>query len=187
VKVPMTTADFLHRAELAYGSRVGVVDEPAPFQDGGLGRQTYSQFAERTRALAAGLDELGVGRGERIAVVSHNSARLLEAFYGVCSYGRVLAPINFRLSAAEVAYIVEHCGATVLLVDPEVDEALREVTATHRFVLGEQSDAALLRPGREPIAWEEPDEPPRRSTTPVGRPPAPRACRSPTARSGPTR
>jgi len=158
VKVPMTTADFLHRAELAYGSRVGVVDEPAPFQDGGLGRQTYSQFAERTRALAAGLDELGVGRGERIAVVSHNSARLLEAFYGVCSYGRVLVPINFRLSAAEVAYIVEHCGATVLLVDPEVDEALREVTATHRFVLGEQSDAALLRPGREPIAWEEPDE-----------------------------
>jgi fatty-acyl-CoA synthase len=158
MKVPFTTADFLARAELAYGNRTGVVDEPGEFQDGGLGTQTYGDLAVRTRALAAGLDELGIGRGERVAIVSHNSARLLEAFYGVCSYGRVLVPINFRLSPAEVSYIVEHSGASVLLVDPEVDAALSSVTAKHRFVLGRESDAALLRPGVEPVAWEEPDE-----------------------------
>ena len=158
MKVPMTTSDFLDRAELCYGTRMGVVDEPAPFQDGGLDKLTYSQFAARTRALAAGLDELGIGKGERVAIVSHNSARLLESFFGVCSSGRVLVPINFRLSAAEVAYIVEHSGASVLLVDPEVDEVLREVTAKHRFVLGTGSDAALHRPDREPVPWQEPDE-----------------------------
>ena len=158
MKVPLTTSDFLDRAELCYGNRVGVVDEPAPYQDGGLGTVTYGALASRARALAAGLDELGIGRGERIAVVSHNSARLLESFFGVCSYGRVLVPINFRLSAAEVSYIVGHCGASVLLVDPELDEALREVTAPHRFVLGEQSDAALHRPDREPEPWVEIDE-----------------------------
>jgi acyl-CoA synthetase (AMP-forming)/AMP-acid ligase II len=53
-----------------------------------------------------------------VAVVSHNSARLLESFFGVTAWGRVLVPVNFRLSRDEVAYIVEHSGASVLLVDP---------------------------------------------------------------------
>ncbi len=152
--MPFTTADFLSRAELCYGLRTGVVDEPGPTQDGGLGSLTYREFADRTRALSAGLDALGIGVGERVAVVSHNSARLLELFYAVCSTGRVLVPVNFRLSAAEVGYIVEHSGASVLLVDPEVDDSLREVTAQHRFVLGKESDDVLLRVGVEPARWE---------------------------------
>jgi acyl-CoA synthetase (AMP-forming)/AMP-acid ligase II len=158
MKVPFTTADFLDRAELCYGRRQGVVDEPGEFQDGGLGALTYAELADRARAMAAGLDALGVGRGERVAVVSHNSARLLESFFGVCSYGRVLVPVNFRLAAAEVEYIVGHSGASVLLVDPELDEHLAGVTAKHRFVLGKDSDDALLRPGTDPVPWEQPDE-----------------------------
>ncbi|MCW2601111.1 MAG: AMP-dependent synthetase and ligase [Frankiales bacterium] len=158
MKVPFTTSDFLDRAELCYGTRTGIVDEPAPFQDGGLGTLTYGQLAARARSLAAGLDELGIGRGERVAIVSHNSSRLFETFYGVCSYGRVLVPINFRLAPAEVQYIVEHSGASVLLLDPEVAPALESVTAKHRFLLGKESDAALLRPGVEPVLWELPDE-----------------------------
>jgi fatty-acyl-CoA synthase len=158
MKVPMTTADFLDRAEQVYPLRSGVVDEPGDFQDGGLGTVTYGGLAERARAIAAGLDELGVGRGERVAVVSHNSARLLELFFGVTAWGRVLVPVNFRLSRDEVAYIVEHSGASVLLVDPEVDAALADVTAGHRFVLGAESDGALLRPDAEPVPWEQPDE-----------------------------
>jgi fatty-acyl-CoA synthase len=158
VKVPFTTADFLDRAAQCYPLRTGVVDEPGEFQDGGLGTVTYGELADRARAIAAGLDELGVGRGERVAVVSHNSARLLELFFGVTTWGRVLVPVNFRLSRDEVAYIVEHSGATVLLVDPEVDAALADVTAPHRLVLGKQSDDVLLRPGVEPRPWEEPDE-----------------------------
>jgi fatty-acyl-CoA synthase len=158
VKVPFTTADFLDRAEQCYPLRTGVVDEPGGFQDGGLGSQTYAQLAERARGLAAGLDQLGIGRGERVAIVSHNSARLLESFFGVTAWGRVLVPVNFRLSRDEVAYIVEHSGASVLLVDPELDQALSDVSAKHRFVLGQESDAALIRPGVEPAPWEEPDE-----------------------------
>jgi len=158
MKVPFTTADFLDRAELCYPLRIGVVDEPGDAQGGGLGSVTYADLAVRARALSAGLDALGVGRGERVAIVSHNSARLLESFFGVCSSGRVLVPVNFRLAPAEVAYIVEHSGASVLLVDPEVDEALAGVTAKHRFVLGKESDDALLRFGVDPVRWEEPDE-----------------------------
>jgi len=158
VKVPLTTADFLARARVGYGERTGVVDEPGDAQDGGLGSLSYAAIGERADAVAAGLDALGVARGDRVAVVSHNSARLLELFSGVCSSGRVLVPVNFRLSPAEVAYIVEHSGASVLLVDPELAEPLARVTARHRFLLGRDSDTHLLRPGAEPVAWEEPSE-----------------------------
>ena len=60
-------------------------------------------------------------------MVSHNSARLITALFGVSGSGRILVPINFRLVAEEVSYIVEHSGARVLLVDPELDDALAEV------------------------------------------------------------
>ena len=119
MKVAFSTADFLDRAASVYPLRTGVVDEPGPHQDGGLGSVTYGGLAERAAAIAAGLDALGTVPGDRVAVVSHNSARLLELFFGVTAWGRVLVPVNFRLSRDEVAYIVEHSGASVLLVDPE--------------------------------------------------------------------
>jgi len=157
MQVPLTTADFVDRAELVYRDRIGVVDEQAQPAEP-LGELTYGAFGTRVRSLAAGLDELGARSGDRVAVVSPNAARLLELFFAVTSYGRVLVPINFRLQPAEVAYIVEHSGATTLLVDPEQDEALATVTAKNRFVLGAESDAALLRPDREAEPWAEPDE-----------------------------
>ncbi len=158
MKVPFSTADFLERGALCYRDRIGVVDEPGEAQDGGLGRVTYGEFGQRAAAIAAGLDELGIGRGERVAVVSQNSARLLELFFAVSAWGRVLVPVNFRLSRDEVAYIVEHSGASVLLVDPELADPLADVHAPHKWVLGKESDAALLRFDREPEPWAEADE-----------------------------
>lgn len=157
MRVPLTTRDFLDRAELVYGDRVGIVDEPTQPATP-LGELTYREVARRARAIAAGLDALGVGEGERVAVVSHNSARLLELLYAVPSFGRVLVPINFRLSSGEFEYIVEHCGASVLLVDPEVEAQLSGVTGQHRFLLGEEYESGLLRYDAEPRPWSEPDE-----------------------------
>lgn len=151
--VPLTVLDFLRRAERVYGRRVGVIDEPhqpAP----SLGELTYARVAELARAQAAGLDALGVGFGERVAIVSQNAARLLVSFFGVAGHGRVLVPINFRLSAHEIAYIVEHSGASLLLVDPELDAALADVRCARRMVLGTGCDAALLRAGVAPAAWQ---------------------------------
>ncbi|MDX6224169.1 MAG: hypothetical protein QOE64_545 [Frankiales bacterium] len=154
--VAFSVNDFIDRAELVYPNRVAVVDEPDQ-PAGSWGELTYAELARRARALAAGLDELGIAPGERVAVVSHNSARLLTAFFGVCGSGRVLVPVNFRLSPHEVGYIVEHSGASVLLIDPEVEASLAGVEAKHRFVLGADADAQLLRYDVEPQAWE-PDE-----------------------------
>ncbi len=153
--VPFSVADFIDRAEQVYAERTGVVDEPdqpAP----SLGELTYTQVAALARRQAAHLDGLGVGIGDRVAVVSHNSARLFTSFFGVSGFGRVLVPVNFRLRPDEVRYIVEHSGARVLYVDPELDEALKDVTAEHRFVLGQDDDLFGPSPdgGTEPKPWE---------------------------------
>ncbi len=156
MKVALTIVDHLRRAEQVYGDRIAVIDEPDQ-PAASWGSITYKEMARRARAQAAGLDALGVPQGARVAVVSHNSARLLTSFFGVSGFGRVLVPINFRLVAAEVSYIVEHCGAEVLIIDPELEESLADVTAKHKFIIGAESDVILYKYDAEPLPWE-PDE-----------------------------
>jgi len=150
--VHFNVRDFLDRAAATYPGRIALVDEPdqpaepwAPL--------TFADLAARARAQAAGLDRMGIEAGERVAIVSHNSARLLTSFFGVCGWGRILVPVNFRLARAEVEYILEHSGASVVLVDPELDEALAGVGPTRRYVLGADSDAELYVQDSEPVPW----------------------------------
>jgi fatty-acyl-CoA synthase len=151
MKVPLTIRDHLDRARLVYGDRIAVVDEPDQPAPPVVGL-TYAGLYERAAAQAARLDQLGVAQGERVAIVSHNSARLLTGFFGVSGWGRVYVPINFRLTATEISYIVEHSGASVLLVDPELDASLADVTAKRRIVLG-QDDREIYLDGVEPEPW----------------------------------
>src|SRR4029434_8324771 len=90
------------------------------------------------------LDDMGVGGNERVAIVSPNAARFLVSLFGVSGYGRILVPVNFRLNAEEIRYILEHSGSSVLLVDPELDESLRNIPVKHRIVLGPASDSQLF-------------------------------------------
>ena len=152
--VPLSISDFIDRAVQVYGERTAVVDEPdQPAPPLGGGEVTYAELGTLARRQAAKLDELGIGVGDRVAVESHNSARLLTSFFGVAGSGRVLVPVNFRLRPDEVRYIVEHSGSRVLLVDPELDEAFRDITAEHRFVLGNDDDL-FAGEGAEPKPWE---------------------------------
>jgi acyl-CoA synthetase (AMP-forming)/AMP-acid ligase II len=152
MKVALTINDHLHRAEDLFAHRIAVVDEPdqpAP----NWGTFTYGEMADRARAMAAGLDALGLAPGERIAMVSHNSARLLTAFFGVSGSGRILVPVNFRLVAEEVQYIVEHSGARVLLVDPELADAMAGVRCERKLIIGTEADNEMMRFGVEPRPW----------------------------------
>jgi fatty-acyl-CoA synthase len=155
VRVPLVIGEFLERAALVHGDRIAVVDEPA--STGSLGRLTYAELYRRACGMAAALDDLGVKTGARVAIVSPNSAKFLISFFGVSGFGRVLVPINFRLNAAEVAYIIEHSQSEVLLVDPEVEAALAGVNVKESFVLDGVGDAGMFAPieqGRDPAVWE---------------------------------
>src|SRR5438128_479690 len=68
MRVPLTVGDFLQRADGVYGDRIGIVDEPSA-PGGSWDSLTWRQVHERARAQAAALDRLGVGRGERVAIV----------------------------------------------------------------------------------------------------------------------
>ncbi|MGD0880227.1 MAG: AMP-binding protein [Acidimicrobiales bacterium] len=143
---------FLERAAATYPGRIALVDEPdqpaEPWEP-----LTFAALDSQARAQAAGLDRLGIAPGERVAVVSHNSARLLTSFFGVCGWGRILVPVNFRLARAEVEFILEHSGASVVLVDPELDDALAGLGPDRRYVLGADSDTELYVHGTEPAPW----------------------------------
>jgi fatty-acyl-CoA synthase len=149
---PLTVADFIDRAEAIYPDRVAVVDEPdqpAP----SWGEVTYRDLGRRARAQSANLDRLGIPVGARVAIVSHNSARLLTSFFGVSASGRILVPINFRLAAAEIDYIVGHSGSSVLMVDPALRGLLDTVKTDHNFVLGD-SDDEIFTSDEEPAEWD---------------------------------
>jgi fatty-acyl-CoA synthase len=153
--VPFSVTDFIERAAAVYGERPGIIDEPDQ-PAASLGTLTYAEAYELAQRQAAKLDELGMEVGDRVAILSHNSARLLTSFFGVCGSGRVLVPINFRLRPDEISYIVAHSGARVLYVDPELVDSVKDIDVEHRFVLGED-ESMFAAPGVEPRVWE-PDE-----------------------------
>ncbi|MFC9433975.1 AMP-binding protein [Nocardia sp. NPDC057030] len=156
MQFPLTVNDFLDRAVTVYPERVAIVDEPDQPATS-WGELTYAQLNDRARAQAAGLDQLGVPVGARVAVVSQNSARLLSCFFGVSGWGRVLVPINFRLGTDEIAYIVEHSGAEVLLVDPALKDVVDRIDCRTKFVFGEDDDRIWSGAG-QPREWAESDE-----------------------------
>ena len=149
---PLTISDFLDRAVTVYPDRVAVVDEPNQPADS-WGEITYAELHRRAKRQAATLDDLGVPVGGRVAIVSQNSARMLCSFFGVSGWGRVLVPINFRLSVPEVRYIVEHSGAEVLMIDPELEHLIEAVDCKHTFVLGRDDDR-IWSSSSEPRPWE---------------------------------
>ena len=146
--VPLVIGDFLERSEL-FGDRTALVDEPGVAGD--LGRVSFARAGRpRARGMGRWLDAAGVGPGERVTIVTPNAARMTIAYLGVCAHGRVLVPVNFRLSPGDVAEIVARSGTSALLVDPELDEALAEVRPPRPGGDGRRRRRRGLRPERRP-------------------------------------
>src|SRR5205807_7848586 len=79
---------------------------------------TYGQMAEQASALAGGLADRGVGRGDVVGLLSYNCPELLELIFAANYLGAIAMPINWRLAAPEVRYILEHSEAKLLVCDP---------------------------------------------------------------------
>jgi acyl-CoA synthetase (AMP-forming)/AMP-acid ligase II len=80
-------------------------------------RTTNAQFRERVARLAGALRRIGVGPDDRVAIISLNSDRVVEAFFGCFWAGAVATPLNVRWNPREMAHALNDCGARVLLVD----------------------------------------------------------------------
>ena len=94
----------------------------------GAVQRTFAETEDRVGRLAAALSALGVGHGDRVAILMHNSLEFVEIFWATARIGAISVPINFRLAPAEIAYILQDCSASVLFVDEAMaahaDEAL---------------------------------------------------------------
>jgi fatty-acyl-CoA synthase len=114
-------------------------------------RVTYAQLAERTRAVAGVLKARGIGPGDIVALLMKNSAAFVELTLAIGHLGAVVLPINYRLGADEINYILGHAGARLTCVD---DEFQANVPAqAERVVLSSehQHDARRLDPTAEPV------------------------------------
>jgi fatty-acyl-CoA synthase len=119
--VPLSPVSFLVRAARVYPNRVAVVH--------GERQITYAAFLERVRRLAGALAGLGIGKSDTVAVIAPNIPALLEAHYAVPMLGAVLCPINTRLDAAAIAFILQHGEAKALLVDRELGQVATQALA----------------------------------------------------------
>jgi acyl-CoA synthetase (AMP-forming)/AMP-acid ligase II len=81
---------------------------------------TYGEMEARATALAGGLHDLGVGAGDVVALLSYNCTEFLETIFAVNYLGAIAMPINWRLAAPEVRYILEHSEARVIVCDDEL-------------------------------------------------------------------
>jgi fatty-acyl-CoA synthase len=116
---PLTPVAFLERSASAFADRPAVID-------GGV-RLTYRELADRVSRGMSALAADGIGQGDRVAALCANSHVMIELHNMVPARGAALVPVNVRLSADEIVYIVEHSGAKLLVATDEFAETARDV------------------------------------------------------------
>ncbi len=127
-------------------------------------RYTYRDFHRRVHRLAHALDSLGVQPGDRIGTLCWNSSRHLELYFAVPCVGCVLHTLNLRLSAEELAYIINHAEDRIIFVDasllPILEPIRDRLTAVrHVVVLDDSGYEALLAAAPDaPYSWPRLDE-----------------------------
>jgi acyl-CoA synthetase (AMP-forming)/AMP-acid ligase II len=133
---PLTVAAIFRRAEQMFRRRE-IVWRNA---DKSVSRYTFADFTARARRLATALETLGVEPGDRVATLAWNHGAHLEAYFGIPLIGAVLHTLNLRLHADELAYIVNHAGDRMVLVDetllPLWEQVRPKVNVKDVIVLG---------------------------------------------------
>jgi fatty-acyl-CoA synthase len=134
----LTLTPLLERAQRLFPKKE-IVTKAGP----GLERFTYEQMAERVGRLANALVKLGVKNGDRVATFAWNNARHLELYFAVPCMGAVLHPLNLRLPADQLIYIVGHAADKVLFVDPTLLPAVEKLSPhfkniKHYIVMGDK-------------------------------------------------
>lgn len=114
-------------------------------------RYTYGDLATRANALARGLTELGVGKGDRIATLMHNGVEMVDLLFACGLVGAILVPLNWRLSAREIGQLVEDTEPSIVVASAEFFDLARSAVPDVRLVpesaLDELMESGTSRPG----------------------------------------
>ena len=126
--MPSRIGDALHWYATYTPDKVALVSS--------LGTQTYSQLWSRVCRLSSALTALGVGPGDRIALLMQNSSRYIEVYQAAALMGVAVVPLNFRFVASEIEYVVNHSGACALLFDAAFTDVVESLTTKLPSVAG---------------------------------------------------
>ena len=164
--VPLTPLSWLSRSAAVYPDRLAVVH--------GKRRFTWKQTFARCRQLASALKRRGYGKGDTVAVIATNIPAFYEGLFGIPAAGAVINPINIRLDADAIAFILDHGEAKVVMTDtefaPTVREALTKCTVKPLVIdiadddapchdrIGELEYEDFLAEGDAEAPWELPED-----------------------------
>jgi fatty-acyl-CoA synthase len=116
MELPLTPLEFARRTRKLYPEREAVVD-------GDL-RLNYEQFFNRCDRWSAALQALGVQQGDRVAYIAPNTHAQLESFYAIPQIGAVLVPVNYRLTADDFVYLINHSGSKIVCAHSDYLDAI---------------------------------------------------------------
>ena len=141
---PLTMTHFFERSRRLFAGKTLATRVPGR----PLFRYTYADFADRTMRLAGALRDLGVRKGDRVATLAWNSHRHLEIYWAAPLSGAVLHTLNFRLSAQDLTYIINHAGDSVIFADASVYPMLAGIRdripcVKHIVLMKDTADAAV--------------------------------------------
>ena len=140
MQVSLSPLEFARRAHALYAERQAVVDGDSSW--------TYRQFFDRCDRWAAALLRLGVRPRDRVAYIAPNCHAQLESFYSVPQIGAVVVPINYRLTAADFSYVVNHSGARIVCAYSDhlnaIDSVRSELPGVEHFVALEKEAVGWL-------------------------------------------
>ena len=140
----LTPVTFLERAGTVFADRVAVLDGDISY--------TWAQFRARSRRLATAIRALGIHGGERVAFLALNSEPLLLGHFGVPQAGAVIVAVNTRLTAQEVAFILDHSESKLVMYSPELRELLVDSPSDlPKIELGPQFEALLNSGSESPL------------------------------------
>ncbi len=156
----------MHAADLLTNRARLTPDREALIEKDKDQRYTYAELNDRANRLANWMRALGVQKGDRVSILAHNGIAYIDLLYGLAKIGAILAPLNWRLAARELIYIVNDCGPRVILCGPEFVDLLAEVrhgiqVAHYIGVEGAQFEGALdYDAGLSAASSAEPERPP---------------------------
>ena len=120
----MTLSEILPHAATLWPNQPAVVCGSLEF--------TYREVSDRVGRMAAALAKLGVRAGDRVAVLHRNCHRMLEAYFAAVHAGAILVPMNHRLTAGDLAYILDDTSCRVMIADDGwSDLAAKAITTAH--------------------------------------------------------
>ena len=144
---PLTLTQFFERSRKLFHRKTMATRVPGA----GLQRYTYADYADRVCRLSAALVALGLEKGDRVGTFAWNSHRHMEVYFAAPLMGMVLHTVNIRLSAQDLAYIINHAEDRVLIVDaslwPLLEPIRKDLRSIKHVIVMKDTPAAEIPAG----------------------------------------